>query len=214
MENQNKGSRKLKAGFLTVMIVGIVSAILVTSNIPNKSNPLNLSKDDDVGEWHLKQVVNSWDAVGENDPGDEGWLSSFHLDYAQVAGTVLAVNATDWEVSANARGYVDADGVTTDLKSEDPSFVVARCVFDDEAKDGGSWNWSRYRVNLTISGDETIAGVGEYDNSSTAGDAVISGVNTANDHIYINFYWDDGVDGYRVTDDGTLTWSIAIYEKY
>ena len=113
-------------------------------------------------------------------------------------------------LSINCADNTDNVG-NTDLKSEDPTYFVVRCIFDDDAKDAGSWNNSRFRVNLTVSGDETISDVGEYDNSSTDGDAVVTANTSTN--IWINFYWDDGSDGYRITDDGTLTWSISIYER-
>jgi len=199
-----------KAGFLTVVLVCTVT-VLATLNFTsgNEKDEVEPEIEPKI-EWVLVQEV-SWDSVGEFPAGGEGWLSIFHLDYGQVPETVLANNATDWSASGDARGYEDADNQESDLKSEDPSYIVVRCMFDSDAKDGASWNWSRFRVNLTVGGDETISDVGEYDNSSSAGDAVISENHT--NYIYINFWWDDGVDGYRVTDDGTLTWSISIYER-
>lgn len=211
---EKKNFNKKKAGFLTAVTLGVISLLVIVSNT---NNPVlrpddNGDSNDAVEEWHMKQRINSWDAVGENNPGNEGWLSTFILDYGEVPETVLANNATDWSTDATACGYVDTDNTAKDLKSEDPGFFVVRVKYDTEALDGGSWNWSRYRVNLTVSGDETISGVGELDNSSSAGDAVISASNA--DNIYINFWWDDGVDGYRITDDGTIAWSIVIWEKY
>lgn len=196
-----------KLGFFMVIVVAINLILgVVLFHVEDEQN----TDDDYKTEWVLVQKVDSWD-LGEFNPGAEGWLSTFHLDYGQVPETVLANNATDWSTSGDARGYVDTDNTETDLASEDPSYIVVRCRFDDDAKDGGAWNYSRFRVNLTVGGDETISDVGEYDNSTTDGDAVVSAVGT--DWIYINFWWDDGVDGYRITDDGTLTWSISIYER-
>jgi hypothetical protein len=207
LEMEKNDYKFFKAGFFTTILIVLISVLILLSN-------MNYLKDDSDSEpvvkWDKIQEV-SWDTVGENDPGPEGWLSTFHLDYGQDPDTVLANNATDWSTSPNARGYVDSDNAETDLKSEDPSYICVRCRFDDDSKESGSWNWSRLRVNLTVSGDETISDVGEYDNSSSAGDAVIS-ASTSN-QIYINFYWDDGVDGYRITDDGSLIWSITIWEK-
>ena len=206
-----------KAGFISVLIVAftLIAGIGINVYIQNEKIDMN-PFDDPVYEetWHLVQRVDSW-ALGEATPsGGEGWLSAFILDYGEVPETVLANNATDWSASGDARGYVDTDNTETDLASEDPGYFVMRCVFDDDAKNGSDWEYDRFRVNLTVSGDETISGVGEYDNSTTDGDAVVSGFNSTNDHIYVNFWWDDNVDGYRITDDGTLTWSISIYERY
>lgn len=195
----------LKAGFITTIMICF---ILVLATI-NFNNDKQIDDEPNV-EWVLIQEV-SLDALGENNPGAEGWLSTFVLDYGQVPETVLANNATDWSASGDAHGYVDTDNTETDLKSEDPGYFVVRCIFDNDTLDGGSFNYSRVRVNLTVSGDETISDVGEYDNSSSDGDAVISAAHA--NHLYVNFWWDDGVDGYRITDDGTLTWSISIYEK-
>jgi len=166
-------------------------------------------------EWHTIAVVSPellW--LGEYDPGAgaSGWLSTFCLDYGEVPETVLENNATDWSSDATAIGYVDADDTDTDLKSEDPFYFVVRCRFNDTVKDGASWNHSRVRCTLTVTGDEAIAGVAEYNNSASDGDAVISDETT--DFLFVNFWWDDGVDGYKITDDGSLDWSITIEAKY
>ena len=215
-EEKEKSFCSRKAGFISVVVIALTLVAGVGINIYIQNEKIDISNPFDTPSpsWHLVQVVeNGMIVTGEaSPPSGEGWLSSFHLDYGQVPETVLANNATDWSSSGTARGYVDTDNAETDLKSEDPAFIVVRCVFDNDAMEGGSWNYSRFRVNLTISGDETISGVGEYDNSTTDGDAVVS--DQSSTHIYINFWWDDGVDGYRITDDGSLTWSISIYEKY
>jgi hypothetical protein len=201
-----------KAGFVfTIVVCFVLVLALWDFGVLNQAN----NNDDDYEEtWVLVAEIHS-DALGEYDPGTEGWLSAWHLDYGQTPETVLQNNATDWSADANARGYVDTDGSQTDLKSEDPSYVCFRAKFDDDAKDGGAWDYERFRINLTISGDETISDRGESDNStndgSNSGDAVVSAVGT--NWIYINFWWDDNNDGYRITDDGSLVWSISIYEK-
>lgn len=210
MIKEKKIGNKMKAGIITLLVFGIICGTYTGIVYSNVEVPL--INDEAETEW-VKVAEISINAVGEYaiTAGKSGWLSTFCLDYAQVPETVLLNNATDWSINANAMGYVDADGQTIDLESEDPFYFVARCRFNDTAKDGGVWNDSRYRVNLTVSGDETISGVGEYNNSGTSGDAVISSKTT--NYIYINFWWSDGVDGYRITDDGTLTWSIILYEK-
>lgn len=193
-----------KAGFLTAIFIAAISIIGVYGYTVY-TQPKEVV-------WHLKETI-KLDALGEYNPGAEGWLETFCLDYSQTPSTYLATNKT-YSGDAQVRGYVDADNTEVDLKSEDPFYFCVRCKFDDQGKDEGSWIWDRYKVVLTVTGDETISAVEEYDNSSSSGDAVFQGVDTSNTHCYITFWWDDGVDGYRITDDGSLTWAISIYEKY
>jgi len=163
-----------------------------------------------VETWKILAEVNAYDFwLGENSPTGGGWLSTFCLDYAETPGTCLASNATDgsYDGWGNVSGYVDADDATIDLKSNDPFYFVVRARFNaTQCKDGGVFKDTKCMINLTTSGDETIAG--------TAGTNVVSFNSTTADYIFINAYWDDAVDGYRITDDGSITWSIVISAKY
>jgi len=215
-----KEKREKKSWLFTgVVFVLLVSGIIFGAAYNNNINLLDNINDaidqDKEDTWHVVAKINYPPAVGEVDvpPGQSGWLSFFCLDYGQNPDTVLANNATDWSSDSNARGYVDTDPFDdTDLKANDPFYFVCRCKFSDTAKNGSKWTYDRFRVNLTVGGDETISDVGVYDNSSN-GDAVVSAV--ASDFIYINFYWDDEVDGYKINSDGSLTGiTITIYEKY
>lgn len=218
-----------KAGILSAMLVMSIVAIVLLANISITETTDNLKATDDInsiikeeeGEWRLKQTVNSkgeiWNALG-TDAGS-CWDSMFHLDYAQTPSTYLVDNSTDFSSDPNCDGFVSSDNQETDLASENGAFICCRCHFDDTAKDGASWDWERFKVSLTVSGDETISAREESVNSSNdgsnTGDAVVQttgGIGT--DYIYIVFYWDDNSDGYRITDDGSLVWSISIYEKY
>lgn len=224
-----------KAGGWAAIAVGIMlcslgtyslATIPVTQTIPDEplllgvdgGNDGDMDGDGFLEDWYVVQEISMEDILlGETGDfavpaGETGWLEGFHLDYGQVPETVLANNATDWSVSANARGYVDADNQATDLKSEDPAYIVMEIKHNDTAKDGGTWNHSRFRCKLTVSGDETIAGVYEYNNSGTSGDAVVASETT--NYLYMFYWWDDGVDGYRITDDGSLVWAIIIEERY
>jgi len=211
-----KKDRNKKAIYLAILVVGMLWASMAftifSSDITNKNMHEKVDTDDNI-EWHKIATITP-DNIGDYDPGagSSGWIETFCLDYGQDPDTVLANNATDWSGEATARGYVDGDGETIDLASEDPFYFVVGCRFNDDAKDGDTWNWSRFRVNLTVSGDETISAVGEYDNSSTNGDFVVS--DTQSDMLWGFFYWDDGDDGYRITDDGNINWAITIYAKY
>jgi len=202
----------LKAGIVSGLVV--LSVVVAMVGVSYLQQPV----DERVLEWHTVGVITPELLItGENSlsAGDSGWFSTFILDYGEDPGTVLANNATDWSAAATARGYVDADDTDTDLASEDPGYFVVRCRFNDSVKDGSDFIGSRCRCTLTVAGDETIGGVaqvGDDDGTDNNGGGAVSQNGT--DYIYINFWWDDNSDGYRITDDGTLTWSITIEAKY
>jgi len=127
-------------------------------------------------------------------------------------------SAGNYDTWGNVSGYVDADNhPSVDLASEDPFYFVVRCRFNSTVKDGADFVGSRCRVTLTVSGDETISAVaqtGDDDGSDNNGGGQVSRNDTGDDFIWINFWWDDNSDGYRITDDGSLTWSITIEAKY
>jgi len=201
----------LKAGIVSGLVV--LSVVVAMVGVSYLQQPV-----EEEPEWHEVAVVTSDMLItGENDPGvsTSGWLATFCLDYAETPGTCLASNASGggYDGWGNVSGYVDADDTDTDLASEDPFYFVVRCRFNDSVKDGADFIGSRCRCTLTVSGDETISAVAQVgDVSDTTGGGVVSQNGT--DYIYINFYWDDNSDGYRITDDGTLTWSILIEAKY
>ena len=201
------------------VILGLTTAFLFAgisySGIMNEADldDFLASKNNNKGyveTWKVLGEVNAYDFwLGENSPTGGGWLSTFCLDYAETPGTCLASNATDgsYDGWTNVSGYVDTDDTDTDLKSDDPFYFVVRCRFNaSQCKDGAVYKDTRTMVNLTVAGDETIAG--------TAGTRVVSYNSSGADYIFINYYWDDAVDGYRITDDGSLTWSIVISAKY
>jgi len=212
-EQKSKKSWLFSGVVVTLLIAGIVFGTFYATETSIDEIIPNENKKEET--WHVVAKINPLDAVGEADPGagNSGWLSFFCLDYGEDPDVVLANNATDWSSEATARGYVDTDTFDdTDLKANDPFYFVCRCRFDDTAKNGTTWDYDRFRVNLTVGGDETISDVGVYDNSSN-GDAVVSTDET--DWLFINFYWDDEDDGYRINKDGTLSGiTITIYEKY
>jgi len=201
----------LKAGIVSGLVV--LSVVVAMVGVSYLQQPV-----DEEPMWHTVAVVTSDMLIlGENDPGasTSGWLATFCLDYAETPGTCLASNASGggYDGWGNVSGYVDADDTDTDLASEDPFYFVVRCRFNDSVKDGADFIGNRCRCTLTVSGDETISAVAQVgDVSDTTGGGVVSQNGT--DYIYINFYWDDNSDGYRITDDGTLTWSILIEAKY
>ena len=206
---QKKKQQIFKYTIAATLIMGVATATFLV--------PPPAVEQTDEGTWHVVWRGNAVSA--ENDPGgsNPGWLSTFILDYAQTPSAVLNNNATDWSSDPNARGYVDADDASTDLASEDPGYFVIRCRHGSNVYDVDKYRPSRARVTLTLAGDETVAGKRIYGNDTAdagGGRAVISQNVSTNRFIWINYCFDDNSDGYRITDDGTITWDIVIEEKY
>ena len=165
--------------------------------------------------WHtVFEYRPSLSPLGEADPGDDatGILSIFGLNYSETPGDVLQGNGTDWEanIGNNVSWYADSDGFSEDSNADEGFYFVVRVrVNKTHCWDSGDNQFvhTRVRVNITTSGDETIAG--------TSGTAVVSQNSTSDDYIWINYYWDDGDNGYRVTTDGSITISeIKLECKY
>lgn len=214
----------------TQMIVGIVviSALLIGMSLSYMASYISGQTNDnifdvimpdnevkiDIAWQHMETVI----ATGENNPGvgAGGFMSIWWYDYDENPVTDLAVNATDWSTNASSHAYEDADAQTTDTISEFPSYIIVRACFNaTQAKDGANWNGSRCRATLTCSGDETISQTIQGNNSAeTYGGGIESDNNSAYTLLYINFYFDDNSDGYSITDDGSVVWSVKIEGKW
>lgn len=206
MKNKKERREKIvKAGAVIGIMVSLIFTFSVSVMI-QEVNPFNPEPD---VKWHeIARITPEMLVTGDYDPGAgvSGWLSMFLLDYAQDPATVLANNATDWSTAGTAFGYVDADAQTIDIAYGRPFYFVVRARFNDSVKDGGNFQDSRCRVNLTTTGDETISGV--------LGTAVVSQNDSSDDFIWINFYWDEGATGYEILMDGSIDWSIVIEARY
>jgi len=206
-----KKEKAIKISIGAAVPVAVVGIILIMANMGN------IVTDDIVVEIVEEKEI-TWQVVGENDPGagTGGFMSIFWLDYAETPETVLANNATDWSTSGDVHSYEDSDGTTTDTVSEDPSYIVVRACFTQaQVMGGGAWNASRTRCTLTCSGDETISQTVVGNNSAeTYGGGIESDNNSAYAKLYMNFYFDDNSDGYRILDDGSVTWSVVIDAKF
>jgi len=207
-----------KAIIMFGLVLGAaVSGWMISTN-PDVVNEIRGNDDEGVLSWHVVAESKGLDAVGEASPAGSECLilSVFLLDYGEDPGTVLANNATDWSSAATVHAYVDSDDFSSDCKSEDPFYFVVRARFNTSVKDGADFIGSRCRCNLTVSGDESISDVGQVgddDGTDNNGGGVVSTNGT--EYIYINFWWDDNSDGYRLTDDGSITLSeIKISAKY
>lgn len=189
---------------------GIVIMVLVTGLVlANTMNKEMIVKEEPV--WHVIQKFSPLGA--EADPGsgvESGWLSFFVLDYAETPATCLASNATNgaYDAWGNVSGYQNTDNAESmDLASEDPGYFVGRARFNKtHCWDATMFMDDRCSIRLTVSGDETI--------SDVEGTRVVSYNDSGEEWIWINFVWDDGADGYRITDDGTLTWNVTISAKF
>jgi len=153
--------------------------------------------------------------------GESAWLSFFCLDYAETPGTALVHNLTDWSAATNTSGYQDIDDAAPmDLKSEDPFYFVCRARINaSHCADSGIFFGNRTRCHLTVTGDETITNAmvsGDNTSRTSGGGMVCYNLTTAQGgvFIFINYYIDDNSDGYRITDDGSLTWNITVMARY
>lgn len=225
MKNK-KNNKKRQVGFgilvtCALLIGTTLSYVAVTTNVlPDTVGDLveDIFQPEDVDVDTAWQLVETASAVGENTPTgvESGFMSIWWYTYSENPVVDLAVNATDWSTNASSHGYEDTDATTTDTKSELLSYIVVRARFNvTHAKDGANFNGSRCRATLTCSGDETISQTIVGNNSAeTYGGGIESDNNSAYAHIYINFYFDDDDDGYRVTDDGSVTWAVKIEAKF
>jgi len=211
---EEKEKKYRKAGIRIGAIISIVACILIATSYSTLIEK-TIENTFDPPEWQDIARISSKDvmigAVGEASVSNNvsGWLAFFCIDYAETPGTCLQSNASGggYDSWGNVSGYVDADDQETDLKSEDPFYFAARGQFNwSHARNDTMFIDSRCRIFLTVSGDETI--------SNVAGTAVVSHNVSTDGCIHINFYWDDGVDGYRIVDDGSLAWNLTIQAKY
>lgn len=208
-------------GFILLETPDMVNDIVVTTSLDD--NPLD--QESDTGEsWHTVAV---WDPsltpLGEvADPGGDGtgFASIFLLDYGQdPTDATFSNNATDWENDANVHAYADEDAFSEDCPSEDPFYICIRARFTKAVcyDDGDSqFIGNRTKCTITFSGDEadTITHYGNHTHGATGG-GICTENNSANASLWVNFYFDDNDDGYRITDDGSLTVSlIEISAKY
>ena len=172
--------------------------------------------DDAEESWHDLYV---WTPLGEATPsGGTGVLSVFLLDYG-VDPSILGANATDWSASGDVHAYADSDGFSEDCPSEDPFYIVVRCRFTKAVcfDEGDSqFIGNRTKCTITFSGDEagTICHYGNHTEGATGG-GICSYNDSGGDALFVNFYFDDNVDGYKITDDGSLVIdSIVVSAKY
>jgi len=197
----------------------LISAIIIISLVVAFTFPKPIIvQDEDTLEWHVIWKGNAATAA-EADPGagESGWLATWCYDYAETPSddNATAGNYDTW--TTNVSGYQSTDNAEAmDLASEDPFYFVVRCRFSDvHCGDAGTLMSNRCRVALTVSGDETISDVYLYghDTDLADGGGAFVCVNNSN-WLYINFYWDDNSDGYRITDDGSLAWNITISAQW
>lgn len=211
---EDKEQKYKKAGIRWAVVAAIaIAALVIFATFPRPEVKI------DDGEWYVVWKGNLASAA-ENNPGAgvSGWLSTFQLDYAETPGTCMLNNATNgaYDGWGNVSGYVSADDAETDLDSENGAYFVIRARFNATVCGSGAiLSGNRTRCYLTISGDETISNVmlyGSDTNIAGGGGGYIS-KNTSN-YLWVNFVYDDGSNGYRITDDGGLDWNITLCAKY
>ena len=201
------------------------------------NNPVEYEESDEVStdiegneneqyeeSWHTVAI---WEPgltpLGEvADPGGDGtgFAAIWLWDYGQdPTGNAFGNNGTDWENDANVHAYADEDAFSEDCPSEDPFYICVRARFTKAVcYDEGDSQFvgNRTKCTITFSGDEsdTITHYGNHTHGATGGGICVEN-NSANASLWVNFYFDDNDDGYRITDDGSLTVSlIEISAKY
>lgn len=217
MEKLKETNKKVKAS--VPLKTGLISAIIIVGLVVAFTFPKPiLVQDEDDLEWRVIWEGNSASAA-EADPGSaaSGWLATWCYDYAETPSDDNATNGNYDTWTTNVSGYQHVDDAEAmDLASEDPFYFVVRCRFNDtNVGDAGTLMSNRCKVALTVSGDETISDVTIYghDTNLAAGGGAFVCANNSN-WLYINFYWDDNSDGYKITDDGTLAWNITISAQF
>jgi len=211
MRNKDK-SRKAVDNKVKVFGTTITAIVVAVMFILVFSAPKPVMVQNDEGSWHVIWKVSSANAAEFSGftAGNTSWLATFVLDYEEDPTVCLLSNATNgaydgWD---NVSGYQNADNADPmDLPSEDPGYFVVRGVFNrTHVYNTDKFMDNRASIRLTVSGDETI--------SDVEGTRIVSYNETDGDYIYINFYWDDESDGYRITDDGSLVWNITISAQF
>lgn len=206
-----------------IMLVGIISGLVIlgsaynilmhTQNHDEVKGFLNIGPEPYEEKW---VTVAAFDlrSLGEATPSgvESLFLATWGLNYTGCTpATDLAANHTSWSAALdNVSWYADADGFSEDCPSGEGWYFVVRVrwnrthAYDDE---NNQWIGTNTRVNITTSGDETIAG--------TSGTLVESYNDSTQDFMWCNYYWDDSDNGYRVTADGSITISeIKLEAKY
>lgn len=213
----NIKEKKDKAGGVPLK-AGLISAIVIVTLVVGFTFPKPMLVQDDDLSWHVMWEISSASAAEANPgAGESGWLATWCYDYAETpsADNATAGNYETW--TGNVSGYQNTDNAEAmDLASDDPFYFVVRCRFNDtNVGAAGTLMSNRCRVSLTVSGDETISNVliyGNDENLAGGGGAFVCDNNSA--WLYVNFYWDDNSDGYRILDDGSLAWNITISAQF
>lgn len=203
MESKKDISRRKGAINALRVFAIIVAALVMIYNMPHPTiDPLT---------WNLVWESNS--ALGaENDPGiadSTSWLATFLLNFTgDEATTALDDNASggDYGSWGNVTGYVSADDTEFTIASEAGSyFVIRHRINATHCANAGALDPGRVRVYLTVTGDET------YTNVLCTN---IVSANVTGYMLYVNSFYNDTVDGFSLSDDGSAAWNCSLYCLY
>jgi len=217
-----------KAGVISGLLIGLVIGGFILFNAPSivdepiVAEPLE-NKNEHMESWHTVSVWNpDLTPLGEvADPGGDGtgFASIFLLNYTDYTPGILGDNTTTWNNHAGVYAYADTDSFSNDTPSEAGFYIVVRARFTKAVCYDGSdsqFVGNRTKCTITFSGDEsdTITHYGNHTEGTTGG-GICSDNDSGHASLWVNFYFEDNDDGYRLTDDGTLTVSlIEISAKY
>jgi len=207
MKKEKKINGK-KAGVRTGLIAGIIIvSLIIAFNVPKPVIEI-----EDSGTWHVVWE-GSLAQAAENNPGAgaSGFLEFFCPNHTATPATAYDENSSaeieSWCV-ANMPGktpYASADNFRIELDHSVSHDWVVRARFNKtHCWDGAKFIDTRCRINLTVSGDNTLADV--------TGTLVVTRNNTGEDYLWVNVYW---ATGYTINADGGDSYDeISIEAKY
>lgn len=216
MHEENIKTKKKASGIRWAFVFAVAAIMLFGAfNVPlpkNKDFHEN-PEDDGSVEYMIWESLFGSTARADFDATGSGIESFFLLDYGQTPTAVLNNNATDWSSSPNVHYYASASGFSGEVPASDPFYFCVRGKYNDSIYHDGDFNESRIRCRLQCSGDESVD-IYESNNSATAGDWVFSAQDdTGTKFIWGVYFWDDGVDGYRITSSGTIDSITATWQS-
>jgi len=200
---KEKGNGR-KAGFRLGLISMLVIGILVSyMTFPH---PI-LEQDEDTKSWHIIWEGNLPALAAEADPGTNtsGFLSVYFHPHQAVNMTSYMENSSS-NLESNCTGadlgFANADDTEVDLKHSTAFDVVFRVQGNNSnCKVGGVWFDTNVKIQWTCAdlsvGANTELLVGTSDGRWTANDTTYT-------YLYMNFWDDNGGNGFTISQDQTI----------
>jgi hypothetical protein len=205
-----KNRKYKKAGVSTAFVSGLIIVLLLV--VFTAPKPIVIEEE---GKWKVIWKGNLAEA-SEHNPGAgaSGFLEFFWTNHTATPNTAYDENSSatieSW-CTANMPGktpYATADSFSVEVEHSVTFDYVCRARFNKtHCWDGSQFIGARCRINLTVSGDNTI--------SDATGTLVESYNNSGANYLWVNVYWNNGGAGYTNTAGGGDTISeISIEAQY